>query len=46
MNVPDQLAEVAKVFVVRTFETGLAHGPSFSFDSGSRVSSRFERPRL
>ena len=34
------------VSVVRSYETSLAHGPSYSFDSSSPVSSRLERPRL
>jgi hypothetical protein len=36
---------LATVFVVRTCETGLAHGPSYTFDFSSPV-IRFERPRL
>jgi hypothetical protein len=34
------------LFVVRTFETSLAQGPSYTFGSSSPVSFRFERPRL
>src|SRR5262250_592761 len=34
------------VSVVRTFETSLAHGPSYTFEFSSPVSCRFERPRL
>jgi len=34
------------VFVFRTSETSLAHGPSYSFAFGSPVSSWFQRPRL
>jgi len=32
--------------VFRTFETSLAQGPSYTFDSSSPLSSRFQRPRL
>ncbi len=35
-----------RVFVVRTFETSLAHRPSYIFHFGSPVSSWFQRPRL
>ena len=35
-----------RVFVVRSFETSLAQGPSYTFGSSSPVSCRFERPRL
>ena len=34
------------VSVVRTYETSLAHGPSYTFESSSPLSSRFERLRL
>jgi hypothetical protein len=35
-----------ELFVVRTSETSLALGPSYTFDSSSPLSFRFQRPRL
>jgi hypothetical protein len=37
---------LTKVSVVRTFETSLAQGPSYTFGLSSPVSFRLQRPRL
>jgi hypothetical protein len=34
------------LFVVRTCETSLALGPSYTFESSSPLSFRFQRPKL
>jgi gluconolactonase len=40
------LEDTGEVFVVRTCETSLALGPSYTFESSSPLSFRFQRPKL